>query len=177
MDLILLIALLPIVFMIHDFEEIILFEPWLRKNRNELFQRFPALAKRIYASHGNLSTSAFAVAILHVFIAISACTFLSLYFNNYGLWFAAFMVYFLHLFMHIAQWLIYGKYVPVIITSLLSLPYCIYTFIIFTQRSGMHFTEMILWTLAGIIALAPLFLVAFYNARRFEQWKNKKFAG
>lgn len=36
-----LIALLPILFMVHDFEEIIMFEPWLAKNRAELKRRFP----------------------------------------------------------------------------------------------------------------------------------------
>lgn len=175
MNIFLLIALLPVVFMLHDFEEIIFFQPWLRKNRGEFFQRFPKLAKMIYSNHGNLSTSSFAVAILHVFVAISAATFLSLYFNSYGLWFGAFMVFFLHLFIHIAQWIIWGRYVPVIVTSILSLPYCAYTLLSFLKFTNMHLTEMILWTIAAALALVPLFFVAFYNAQKFEAWKNKTY--
>ena len=38
-----LIALLPIIFMIHDFEEIIMFKPWLTKNSTEIKRRFPKL--------------------------------------------------------------------------------------------------------------------------------------
>ena len=32
---------LPLVFMVHEYEEIIMFEPWLRSNREELRRRFP----------------------------------------------------------------------------------------------------------------------------------------
>jgi hypothetical protein len=39
MDIKLLIALLPFVFMLHDFEEIIMFKPWLEKNRSEVGRR------------------------------------------------------------------------------------------------------------------------------------------
>ena len=35
---------LPLVFMLHDFEELIGAEPWLRANRAALLQRFPRFA-------------------------------------------------------------------------------------------------------------------------------------
>lgn len=40
-----MMLLLPIVFMFHDFEEIIMFRWWLRKNRSQLQQRFPSVEK------------------------------------------------------------------------------------------------------------------------------------
>ena len=40
---------LPLVFMLHDFEELIGFQPWLRANRAALLQRFPRLAPRLVA--------------------------------------------------------------------------------------------------------------------------------
>lgn len=36
-----IVLLLPIVFMIHEYEEIIMFQNWLGNNRNELKRRFP----------------------------------------------------------------------------------------------------------------------------------------
>ncbi len=36
----LIMAFLPIVFMIHEYEEIIMFRCWLGSNRNELKRRF-----------------------------------------------------------------------------------------------------------------------------------------
>ncbi len=169
-----LIALLPIIFMIHDFEEIIMFKPWLRKNRKELQERFPKferfLAKNNYF---DLSTSAFAMAVLHEFILISLVSILSLLCKSYFWWFGAFAVYTLHLFVHIVQWLVYRKYVPVIITSVLTLPYCIYTFFVFISTVEMSQIQMLFWLLIGIVITIVSFPSAFYLAFKFEHWKNK----
>lgn len=168
------IALLPVVFMFHDFEEIVMFKPWLTKNKEELQRRFPTfehfLARRHYLQ---MSTSAFAVAVLHEFLLISIITFISLWYNIYFLWFAAFMAYFLHLFVHIAQWCIYRKYVPVIITSFLTLPYCLYTFGLFVRTTDMTGRQMILWTITGVVFTILSFIPAFGLASIFEKWKNK----
>ncbi|PID57953.1 MAG: HXXEE domain-containing protein [Ignavibacteriae bacterium] len=169
-----LIALLPIIFMIHDFEEIIMFKPWLDKNRSELKRRFPKFED--FLTKGNyftLSTSAFAIAVLHEFILISLVTILSLWYNSYNWWFAAFSVYTIHLFVHIVQWIIYRKYVPVIITSILTLPYCIYTFIVFISTVEISQTQILFWTLVGIIVTILSFPSAFYFAFKFDNWKNK----
>ncbi len=169
-----LMAMLPIIFMIHDFEEIIMFKPWLSKNRSELKARFPQfenfLAKKNYF---NLSTSAFAVAVLHEFILISLVTVLSLLYNSYYWWFGAFAVYTIHLFVHIIQWVVYRKYLPVIITSVLTLPYCIYTFFVFINTVEISAMQILIWTLIGIIITILSFPSAFYLAFKFEDWKNK----
>lgn len=168
-------ALLPVIFIVHDFEEIIFFKPWLQKNKAEMFRRFPKPAKRIYYYYGSLSTSAFATAVLQIFITVSVCTFLSLYTNSYGLWFGTFIIFFLHIIVHIVQWLTYGKYIPVIISSILSLPYCVYTLFVFLETFNFELTELILWTLLGVIAFAILYVLALHNANVFERWKNKRF--
>jgi hypothetical protein len=41
-----LMWLLPIVFMFHDFEEIIMFKPWMNANYAALEKRLPAPAPR-----------------------------------------------------------------------------------------------------------------------------------
>lgn len=172
----LLIALLPVVFMIHDFEEIIMFKPWLTKNREELKRRFPMVERFLTQNHFfDLSTSAFAVAIMHQFLLISAATFISLRFDTYGLWFAAFAAYFLHLFMHIGQWTAYRKYVPVIITSLLTLPYCAYTFYQFIRFTEMTAGQLLLWVFAGIVVAVSSFFPAFYLAKRFHCWETNRY--
>ncbi len=169
-----LIALFPIVFMIHDFEEIIMFKPWLNKHRNEIKERFPKFERFLEKKHVfNLSTSAFAIAVLHEFILISLVTILSLVFQFYELWFGAFAVYFLHLFVHITQWVIFKKYVPVIVTSFLTLPYCIYTLFVFVEIVEISSMEMLFWTLIGIVVTILSFPSAFYLAFKFENWKNR----
>ena len=44
---VLLIYLFPIVFMLHDFEEIIMQQRWMERNADELCRRFPVLRKQI----------------------------------------------------------------------------------------------------------------------------------
>ncbi len=168
-----LILLLPIVFMIHDFEEIIMLKPWLNKNRGEIKKRFPKFENFLKKMNlFNLSTSAFAIAVLHEFVLISLVTIFSLVFEFYELWFGAFAVYFLHLFVHIIQWVMFKKYVPVIVTSILTLPYCIYTLFVFVEIVEISSTEMLLWALIGIIVTILSFPSAFYLAFKFENWKN-----
>lgn len=175
MDIKLLIAFLPLVFMLHDFEEIIMFSPWLEKNRDELERRFPKISNILKDNHYHLSTSAYAVAVLHEFLIIATITCLSLYFDAYHWWFGAFAAYSLHLIIHIIQWLVYGKYVPVVISSVLTLPYCAYTFIEFLRFTDMTAGQLLLWALIGLAITAVSFLPAFSLASRFEKWKNQNY--
>lgn len=175
MDIKLLIALLPIVFMFHDFEEIIMFKPWLVKNRAEIKRRFPRLDQTLIKNHDRLSTSAFAVAVLNEFGILTFITCASLYFDSYQWWFGALMAFSIHLVVHILQWLIYGKYVPVIITSILALPYCIYTCLEFVKFTDMTTGQLFFWTGIGIILTLASFIPAFFFAARFEEWKNQHY--
>jgi hypothetical protein len=171
-----LIALLPIVFMFHDFEEIVMFNPWLQRNRNELNERFPKLAKFIEKEHYfDYTASTFAIAVFHEFLLIAIITFLSLWYDTYYWWFGAFMAYYLHLFVHIGQWVIFRKYVPVIITSVISLPYCFYTFHLFTSTTTMSYSQMLLWTLIGVTITILSFPSAFYFASKFDKWVKGKY--
>lgn len=175
MDIKLLILLLPVIFMFHDFEEIIMFQPWLEKSREELKRRFPKIDKILTKNHDQLSTSAFAVAVLHEFFLITIITCASLYFDSYLWWFGAFAAFSLHLIVHIGQWIIYGKYVPFIFTSILALPYCVYTFLEFTKITTLTTIQLSLWTVIGVGLTVISFVPAFFLASQFEKWKTQKY--
>ena len=175
MDIRLLIALLPAVFMFHDFEEIIMFKPWLEKNRAEIKQRFPRIDSMFKNHVDGLSTSAYAVAVLHEFFILALVTYLSLYFTSYHWWFAAFIAFSIHLLVHITQWLIFGKYVPFILTSILALPYCVYVLMEFLKMTDMTLGQVLFWAGLGIILTIASLVPAFFLASRFEHWKNRVF--
>lgn len=121
----LLISLFPLVFMIHEFEEIICFKPWVAKNGVWLTSKYPKIAKQV--THlGQLSVPAFTVAVLEEFVLVSIVTVLALTLQWYYVWIAAFTAFAFHISIHIIQWVVIRKYIPVIITSLLSLPYLIW---------------------------------------------------
>ena len=46
----LIIMLLPFVFMVHDYEEIIMFRRWIDRNREELRKRFPKVESFFYST-------------------------------------------------------------------------------------------------------------------------------
>jgi len=73
----------------------------------------------------NMSIPAFAVA--EEFILLSIITISSVLLDNYLLWFGVFMGFFMHLLIHLAQWLILRKYIPVIYTTIISLVYCLFS--------------------------------------------------
>ena len=68
----LIMMLLPFVFMVHEYEEIIMFRRWIDRNREELRKRFPKI-ESFFTQRGvfDYSTSTFAVGTAHEFILIS----------------------------------------------------------------------------------------------------------
>lgn len=161
-------ALLPIVFMLHDFEEIIMFRLWLKRNRNELrrrFARFEALLDKHHVF--DYSTATFSVAIAHEFLLISLVCYLAIYLQLPQWWFMAFAGFFVHLLIHVAQWLIYGKYIPAIITTLLALPYCVYSLYLFITANLLSISQLILWTLIGTAVMVISVPLAFFWAKIF----------
>lgn len=175
MTLALLMTLLPVVFMLHDFEELILFRPWLAKHRAEIRERFPAVDRLLARTHDGLSQSALTVAVLHEFALIAAVTYLALALDLPGLWFGACFAFAAHLLVHIGQWVIFGRYVPVIITSWLALPYCAYALSTFLATTTLPPGQLALWALLGLALTALSFPSAFALAARFERWLIQRY--
>jgi hypothetical protein len=165
-----LIILLPVMFVLHEFEEIIFFEAWVMKNKKKLHERFPKVAKRILPHFEKLSTAAFTVAVAEEFVAICLITCLAFYFDKYELWLAIFMGFSIHLTGHILQWIAYRSYTLGAVTSLLIMPYCIYTLIAFWQTNVFTFDEIVLLSFAGIALLIVNIVFIHKMAARFDRW-------
>lgn len=121
----LIVSLFPIVFMLHEFEEIIGFKPWVVKDGLWIAKKFPKAAKQI-TLYERLSVPAFALAVLEEFVLVGLVTVLALTLQWYSAWIAVFMGFSLHILIHIGQWIVVGKYIPIAVTSLLSLPYIVW---------------------------------------------------
>lgn len=114
------------IFIFHDFEEIIFMQVWISKNRWYLYERFPILSKKLLPHFDNITTSSFALGVAEEFILISIITVVSYIMNWYSLWLGLFIAFTLHLIIHCFQTLIVRKYVPAIVTSIICLPICMY---------------------------------------------------
>ena len=166
--------LLPVVFMVHEYEEIVMFKSWLGNNRNELKRRFPRF-ERVLARRGHFdySTATFAIGTAHEFVLISVISLSAVWLRAFQWWFAAFAGYSIHLIVHLAQWTIYRKYIPVIITTFLTLPYCVYAFVELEKTSILSPLQMFLWSVVGIILTVLSLLSVFFVMSKFQQWQEK----
>src|SRR5574340_960004 len=120
-DLRTLIWLFPIAFMLHDFEELILGEAWLRKNgprlQGMMQQRLPAwLSSQVGAVLGK-SGAQFAMPVGLIFVVVCAASFLALACGHEGMFLVAASLFFLHGFMHVGQAVMFRGYIPAVVTS------------------------------------------------------------
>lgn len=146
-----IIYLLPLVFMLHEFEEIIMLPTWLRQNQAQLVRRFPA-AQRIFHSLGKLPTPAFSLAVTEEFLLLSACTLIATAYGHITAWYCCLLAFSVHLIVHLIQFLIIRKYIPAIVTTLLCLPYCVRAFI--EAQSCFLLSETLLWAITGSVIAA-----------------------
>lgn len=159
----LIISLFPLVFMIHEFEEIICFKPWVTKNGLWLTDKYPKFAKQITHS-GQLSVPAFSIAVLEEFILVSITTVLALTLQWYSVWIAVFTAFAFHIILHIVQWMVIRKYIPAIITSLLSLPCLVWGL----SRALNEFSLsmiMICFVIGTLVAILNLYFVHRFASR------------
>ncbi|MFB6498259.1 HXXEE domain-containing protein [Bacillus haynesii] len=145
--------MLPILFILHDFEEMVMVEAWSKRYRSELKQ----LKK---APFGHAKTASFVCAVLEEFILAVGVTVISIYFNQYIVWFGFFFAFTVHFLVHIVLWLKFKHYVPGILTSFFMLPFCCYLLIVAVEIEKFSFPSIVLSSITGtlIIFLNLMFL-------------------
>lgn len=159
-----LIWLFPLAFILHDLEELLFFEPWLKKNAGlimaRLGRRLPSFLIKQLETIVNKSTSQFAVPIGLIFILTCISSLLAAQYGKYALFLMASSLFFMHGFMHIGQAILLRKYVHVLITSILIvLPYGI---ILFWNLLASHITtlsSLLIDCGIGIIIAVPFILI------------------
>ncbi|WOO37492.1 HXXEE domain-containing protein [Anaerocolumna sp. AGMB13020] len=166
-----LVWLFPILFIFHDFEEIIFMKMWVRKNKNYLSERLPALSKRLLPHFDNITTSAFAFGVAEEFILISIITVASYMTNWYILWIGLFITFTLHLVIHCLQVLIVRIYVPAIITSIICLPVCIYIIKIILKLFPLD--TVVLYSVISFIIMVVNLIFVHKGMDVFSKWLAK----
>jgi hypothetical protein len=168
-----LLWLLPLVFIFHDFEEIIMMNAWMKRNKNYLQNKFPILGNRILSTYKNLSTASFSLAVAEEFLILVISVIFAVQFHWYLLWVACFMAFSLHLLMHIFQWIIIRKYIPAIITSFISLIYSYFAFTDLINSDLYSGFYLLLIAVAGLFIMAVNLFVIHKLAALFEKFLLK----
>lgn len=152
---VLLYILLPLVFLIHDLEEIVMKKRSMPHIVRLVSCKYPRIAPIIEPLQ-NISTRNFIIIIVEEFILITVALAVFLYDIRYPL-LALFWGFSIHLLVHIAQAIVIRRYVPGLITSLLLLPYCVLGIVHLIQRYS--FEVNMLLAVAGFTAVVANLLI------------------
>ncbi|CCZ98221.1 putative uncharacterized protein [Alistipes sp. CAG:157] len=162
-----LIYLLPILFMLHEFEEMVMLPAWIEKNEKELSRRFPALRSKL----SFLQSPAFGIAVCEEFIIVSVCTMATIITGNMLFWYISLLAFSLHFVAHIIQFFMIRKYIPAIVSTVLCLPYCIKA-ICDVQGQYSYAENILLGVLSLVICIANLCLMQIVAPRIYKWIKN-----
>ncbi|OCA90543.1 hypothetical protein A8F94_01275 [Bacillus sp. FJAT-27225] len=152
-----LIWLYPAIFMIHDFEEIILLEAWFKKNYNKVRPRVPKRMLKTFDSMSKVTTARFSIPVLfQLLIYIPAC-YLATENGIFGMFIGFSLLFFLHLFSHIGQWAYVKTYTLGAGTALAVVPYFLYLFYRLLTENLVSFSDLFLSIPFGLLQAAALF--------------------
>lgn len=124
-----LIWLYLAVFMVHDFEEIIVVERWMRRNGDRIQQVAPKWIAPRLARLRDARSDQFAVPVLLEFIFFIPVTWLAADHGRYAWFLGINMLMLLHVLTHVGQSLLFRRLTPGVVTAVLLIPpYSFYLF-------------------------------------------------
>lgn len=117
-----IVWMFPVIFMLHDFEEIIMVEVWGSRYKKELNTVWPKKQPFGLNYIHFCQTPTFSIGVEVEFFLFSLISLLSVIFQSYFLWYSAFLGITLHLvFVHMLIFIQFKHYVPGLITSIIFL--------------------------------------------------------
>ncbi|WP_160672249.1 HXXEE domain-containing protein [Clostridium sp. C8-1-8] len=132
--------LLPIIFMLHDFEEIVFIKVWRERYQSSL--EACTMKKKPYEDFR--STDEFSIGVEILFFILSIVTLVSIIFNNYYIWYGFLFTVTAHFITaHFKLSLNFKNYVPGLVTAIIFLPINIYIIYISTKLLELNALEII----------------------------------
>lgn len=156
---------LPILFMLHDFEEIIMIGSWKQRFRGQL--NTSAGKKQPYEHF--IDTASFSIAVGLLFLIQVIISFFSVLLQSYYVWYGVFFAFTVHLAMvHIPLTIRFTHFVPGVFTAVIMLPLCIYilfqsAFILPYSIQTMVISCILSGILVGILFMRVNLLIQIFN--------------
>ena len=148
-----LIIPLPILFIVHDAEEVFMQHRWIKAHRESLIVKFPKL-RPLILQLSKIGTKAFAIAALEELLILILATCYVLVGGPWALqiWASLFLAFSIHLAVHIAQAIAVRGYVPGLATSL---PLLAYAYIgTHSLWLVMSLSELLILSIVGVAVMA-----------------------
>lgn len=151
-----ILLLFPILFMIHEFEEIAMINVWQKRNKQYISTLKSQNKKVPFDFKG--STASFSIGILEEFLILSVITIVSYLSNNYVAFYGLFMAVTFHFFVHIFLSMRFKGYVPGITTTIIFTPF--FCFMIYKLNVILHYT--MITSISSILIATLLMIVNLY---------------
>lgn len=120
---ILIYIVLPIVYLIHDIEEVVTRRNWESVYYDKVITKFPKTEKLL--SHlREMNQVRFTLVVVEQFLLLIGAILLGIYVDPI-LMVAIFWGFCIHLFIHVAEGIAIRGYVPGLVSSVLLIPYCV----------------------------------------------------
>ncbi len=157
----------PVIFILHEIEEICTQRKWVDRNSQKLQQVNPTLRKLILNLSG-LTTGGFAIASLEelLLILLSICYILVDGAYSVQVWGAVLIAFSVHTIVQIAQAISVKKYVPGLLTSVLVLPYLFMGLKSLWLKSGLG--VFVLLGVGGTLVMVLNIMLLRYLCRNFK---------
>lgn len=152
--------LLPVTFMLHDFEEIIMAEVWNKRNQSKINLVWVKWKPFGLNYIHDFQTPTFSIAVGVEFLGFSLISLFSIVFHGYFLWYGAYIGLILHyVLIHMFLCIRFKGYVPGIVTSAIFLFPSIWILYKAEQILNYSFEKILFACLLGIILTYIFFQV------------------
>jgi hypothetical protein len=164
------IWLFPVVFMLHDLEEIITVEKWLATNKKRVMNGLPAGLVRFLEPSLRMTTAQFAAAVTCLFVILSLATLLAAVTLPEGTYLPVFLVclhvLFLNVFSHLGHTLQFRCYTPGVVTAVLVvLPYALYAYYRLLASGAVTWGTLFA-TLPCVLFIGPVLFAAHWIGQK-----------
>jgi hypothetical protein len=155
-----------VVFILHDLEEIIWVEAWIKKNRNQVINNVPTRIRNQLDKIFNITSGQFAVAVLLEFIIFIPFTFMAAEQEKFFIFLSFNALFLLHVFTHLGQTLYLKMYTPGVVSAVIFvLPYTLYLFYRLIREELVTWGEVLFSIPVGLM-LVPIVLLGHELGRR-----------
>lgn len=163
----------PVLFIFHDFEEIIGLGIWLKKNNQIISDKYPKIATLISKIYTEYSTEGMAVAVFEEFLLCILICLIAIFSGFYLLWMGVFIAFIIHMIIHIAQSIILRNYVPALATSIIAVPISIYVLTECVQQVNCSLGTVIIWSIIGFVMIVTNLIFAHSLMRKYTRWISR----
>lgn len=168
-----IVWLMPLLFILHDMEEIIFAVAWKKKE-----PRMKRYINTKFTPFGTAKdTPGFALAVYEELLVLCISSLIGVLCGRYELWLGLLGANIIHIvWLHVILMpIMYHSYVPGVVTAVLSLPACVWMFIKAIQIQEYSWMQIIVYVLLGVFVSFANLKILHKRIATFGTWIQKRF--